>query len=121
MTGPSTQTLTLVPGLACTPQVCLSGLGRACRGAGPGSGGLDESDSKLLCCRLPQLPLLGTVHGPGPRGRHPQRPGAHQHCVSKEAGPWGHIDLELHLGCVTLNKHFGLSGLLLKWERRLTS
>lgn len=39
MTGPSTQTLTPVPGLACILRVRLSGLGRASRGAGPGGVG----------------------------------------------------------------------------------
>lgn len=39
---------------------------------------------KLLFYRFPQLSLLGTICGSGPRGRHPQRPGSHQHCVSKE-------------------------------------
>lgn len=102
--GPSTQTLTLAPGLACTPQVRPSGLGRAGGGAGPSSGGLDESLTELLSHRLPQLPLLRTIRGPGPRDRHPQRPGAHQRCVSKEAMLWGQTGLDLHLSCVTLGK-----------------
>lgn len=33
-------------------------------------------------CRFPQLPLFGATRGPGPRCRHPQRPGSHQRCVS---------------------------------------
>lgn len=50
---------------------------------------MSPSDLELLPHRLPQLPLLGTVYGPGPRGRHRQRPGFHQHCVSKGAGLGG--------------------------------
>lgn len=40
VTGPSIQTLTPVPGLACTPQVCpcRPGQGRTGLGAGPGGG-----------------------------------------------------------------------------------
>lgn len=41
---------------------------------------------KLLFYRFPQLSILGTICGSGPRGRHPQCPGSHQHCVSK--GDW---------------------------------
>lgn len=86
--GPRTRTLTPVPGLACTPRV-----GSVRPGGGPGrSWGpveMSPSNSELLPHRLPQLPLLRTVCGPGPRGGHPQRPGSHQHCVSKGAGLGG--------------------------------
>lgn len=75
--------------------------------------GLDGSDSELLCCRLPQLPLLRTGRGPGPRGRHPQRPGAHQHCVSKRARLRDQTGLDLHLGCVTSNESLASLGLCL--------
>lgn len=59
-------------------------------------------DSELLSHRLPQLPLLRTICGPGSRDRHPQCPGAHQRCVSKEAGLWDQTGLDLRLVCVTM-------------------
>lgn len=82
--GLSTQTQTLAPGLACTPQVCPSGMGRAGRGVGLW-GGL-VSLTRSCSHRLPQLPLLRTIRGPGPRDRHPHCPGAHQCCVSRRPG-----------------------------------
>lgn len=76
--------------------------------------GMSLSDSELLPRRLPQLPLLRTIRGPGPRGRHPQRPVSHQHCVSKGAGLGGQTGLDLHPGCVSLGKCLASLGLCLR-------
>lgn len=115
MTGRSTRTPTPAPGLACTPQVgsVRPGVG----GAGEELGvwvGMSLSDSELLPRRFPQLPLRRTVRGPGPRGRHPQRPVSHQHCVSKGAGLGGQTGLDLHPGCVSLGKCLASLGLCLR-------
>lgn len=112
--GPRTRTLTPVPGLACTPRV-----GSVRPGGGPGrSWGpveMSPSNSELLPHRLPQLPLLRTVCGPGPRGGHPQRPGSHQHCVSKGAGlGGGQTGLDLHPGCATLGQCLASLGFCLR-------
>lgn len=76
---------------------------------GPGGhAGMGLSDSHLSdFSRLPQLALLGTVRGPGPWGRHPQRPCSHQRCVSKGPGLWGHPGLDLHSGYVTSGRCLG--------------
>lgn len=82
---------------------------------------LDGPDSELLCCRLPQLPLLGTGRGPGPGGRHPQRSGSHQHCVSKDTRLWGSHRPGSASWLCDLEQVLGLSGPLLKWECGLPS
>lgn len=80
-------------------------------GVGGGSGAwAGPSDSKLPSCRLPQLPLLRTVCGPGPRGRHPQCPGSHQHRVSKRQEQWPHRPEPASWLC-DLGQVHGLSGL----------
>lgn len=86
----STQTQTPAPRPACTPQVRHLEIG----GWRRWSPGVLLAHPKLPFYRFPQLSLLGTISGSGPRGRHPQRPGSHQHCVSKETG------MGLQPGCV---------------------